>query len=47
MILQYNMLKGGGQVGGRDQAKDSGIIPDAKLDQAIALVTSMKSTAST
>lgn len=45
LILQYNMLKGGGQVGGRDQAKDSGIIPDAKLDQAIALVTSMKSTA--
>ncbi|MEQ1703232.1 MAG: DUF4157 domain-containing protein, partial [Ilumatobacteraceae bacterium] len=45
LILQYNLLKGGGQVGGRDQSKDSGIIPDAKLDQAIALVTSMKSTA--
>jgi hypothetical protein len=45
LILQYNLLKGGGQIGGRDQAKDSGLIPDAKLDQAIALVTAMKSTA--
>lgn len=45
LLLQYTALKGGGTVEGRQQTKDSGIIPDAKLDQAIALVTSMKSTA--
>ena len=45
LLLQYTALKGGGSVGGREQTKDSGIVPDARLDQAIALVTSMKSTA--
>lgn len=44
LIGQYNALRGGGEIGGKANT-DTSLIPDSKLDQAIALVQAMKETA--